>query len=138
MSQQITGPKALPLIGNLLDLQDEVPLHALERIADIYGPIFKVTIRGQEKIFVSGFDLFDELCDETRFFKRPPQALTSGNDPGAEGLFAAHSEKSEDWGQAHRILMPAFGPLAIESMFDGLYITVFSLSIKFLTVFRDA
>jgi len=69
MSEQIPGPVGYPVIGNLLDLQDEVPLHALERLADIYGPIFKLTIRGAERIFVAGYDLFDELCDETRFWK---------------------------------------------------------------------
>ena len=128
MSQQIPGPRALPLIGNLLDLQDEVPLHALERLADIYGPIFKITIKGQERIFVSNHELFDELCDETRFFKRAPQALQSSDSSAAQGLFSAHSEKSEDWAQAHRILIPAFGPLAIEAMFDGLYFLAFKMT----------
>ena len=69
MSKQIPGPAAYPVIGNLLDVQDEVPLHALERLADIYGPIFKLKIRGAERVFVAGYDLFDELCDETRFWK---------------------------------------------------------------------
>jgi cytochrome P450/NADPH-cytochrome P450 reductase len=136
MSQQIPGPRALPLIGNLLDLQDEVPLNALERLADIYGPIFKITIRGQERTFVTNYELFDELCDETRFFKRAPQALQNNDSSAAEGLFSAFSEKSEDWGQAHRILMPAFGPLAIEAMFDGLYLVVFKICLV-LTMFRN-
>jgi cytochrome P450/NADPH-cytochrome P450 reductase len=35
------------------------------------------------------------------------------------GLFGAKSENDDDWGQAHRILMPAFGPMAIQGMFDG-------------------
>jgi cytochrome P450 / NADPH-cytochrome P450 reductase len=118
MTEQIPGPPGLPLIGNLLDLQDEVPLHALERLADIYGPIFKIKIRNNERVFVSSFELFDELCDETRFFKSPPPSLQGGT--GAQGLFAASSEKTEDWSQAHRILIPAFGPLAIEEMFDGM------------------
>ena len=65
MSQEILGPKGLPLIGNLLDLQDEVPLHALERLADIYGPVFKLAVMGQERYFVSGFDLFDEPVGST-------------------------------------------------------------------------
>jgi cytochrome P450/NADPH-cytochrome P450 reductase len=115
----IPGPKPYPIIGNLLDLQDEVPLHALERLVDIYGPIFKITIRGEERVMVGGFDLFDELCDESRFYKVPPRALQGGDPKAAKGLFTAGSEYDEDWGQAHRILMPAFGPVAIQGMFDG-------------------
>lgn len=97
MSEAILGPRALPFIGNLLDLQDEVPLHAVERLVDIYGPIFKITIRGEERILVGGFDLFDELCNETRFYKVPPRALQNPNPNAAKGLFTAESEKDEDW-----------------------------------------
>ncbi|KAF2665003.1 NADPH--cytochrome P450 reductase [Microthyrium microscopicum] len=114
-------PQPLPLIGNLLDLQDDVPIHALERLADIYGPIYKITMRGKERIIVTSFKLFDELCDENRFWKVPPAALVSGPTPPAEGLFSARSSQSPDWIQAHKILMPAFGPLAIEEMFDEMY-----------------
>jgi cytochrome P450/NADPH-cytochrome P450 reductase len=123
MTEPIPGPKAKPIIGNLLDLQDEVPLHALERLADIYGPIYKVTVRGEERIFVGGFDLFDELCDETKYWKLPAKALRSSDPNAAQGLFTARSEKEEDWGIAHRVLMPAFGPLAIQEMFGGMYIS---------------
>ena len=115
----IPGPKAYPLIGNLLDIQDEVPLHAIERLINIYGPVVKITVLGSERIMVGGFDLFDELCDEKRFYKLPPKALQGGDPKAAKGLFTAPSEYDEDWGQAHRILMPAFGPVAIQAMFDG-------------------
>lgn len=119
---EITGPKGYPFIGNILDLQDEVPLHAVERIADIHGPIFKINVPGRETIFVSGFELFDELCDETRFFKLLGGKLADQSGKKADdakGLFTQSTEREEDWGQAHRILMPAFGPLAIADMFDG-------------------
>lgn len=115
----IPGPKGYPFIGNLLDLQDDVPLHALERLVDIYGPIFKITVLGSERVMVGGFDLFDELCDESRFYKIPAKALQSGDPTAAKGLFTARSEYDDDWGQAHRILIPAFGPVAIQGMFNG-------------------
>jgi cytochrome P450 / NADPH-cytochrome P450 reductase len=123
MTAVIPGPKPRVIVGNLFDIQDEVPIHGLERLIDIYGPIVKLTLGGNERLFVGGFDLFDELCDETRFFKIPPSALTDGTQDGARGLFSVLSEKSVDWGQAHRILMPAFGPIAIEAMFDGGFLT---------------
>lgn len=120
MTETIPGPPGLPILGNLLDLQDDVPIHAFERLTDVYGPLFKVRLGGKEIVVAGGFDIFDELCDETKFWKVPPKQLTAGR-KGAMGLFASQSEKDPDWGQAHRILMPAFGPIAIENMFDGAY-----------------
>lgn len=119
MTTPIPGPPGYPLIGNLLDIQDEVPIRAIERLIDIYGPIIKLRVAGREAIAVGGFDLFDELCDETRFYKRLLGPLADVQNRAATGLFTQSTEKEPDWGQAHRILMPAFGPLAIEQMFDG-------------------
>lgn len=119
---EISGPKGYPIIGNILELQDEVPLHAVERLADIHGPIFKIKTPGSEAILVSNFELFDELCDETRFYKLLGGKLAEASakrSSEATGLFTQSTEKEEDWGQAHRILMPAFGPLAVADMFDG-------------------
>jgi cytochrome P450/NADPH-cytochrome P450 reductase len=36
-----------------------------------------------------------------------------------DGLFTAHYPGEENWAIAHRILVPAFGPLMIRGMFDG-------------------
>jgi len=121
MPKEIPSPRGLPFIGNLLDVvTDDVPTRALERLADEYGPIYKLTIRGVERIVVANYSLFHELCDETRFCKVAGPGLAALNQGrGPPGLFTAHSEKDADWGQAHRILMPAFGPLAIRNMFDG-------------------
>lgn len=37
----------------------------------------------------------------------------------AKGLFTAYPHE-ENWGIAHRILIPAFGPISIRGMFDGM------------------
>ncbi|KAF2100345.1 NADPH-cytochrome P450 reductase-like protein [Rhizodiscina lignyota] len=131
MTEPIPGPRGYPIIGNLLDVQAEVPLHALERLADIYGPLFKFKVGSHERVATGSFEIFDELCDETRFWKVPPRALQSSDGQRrAVGLFASPSEKNEDWGQAHRILMPAFGPIAIESMFNEMHDIASQLILK--------
>jgi cytochrome P450/NADPH-cytochrome P450 reductase len=69
---------------------------------------------------VGSFDLSEKLCNETRFWKGARDVLANADNPDdAKGLFGAASEKEIDWQLAHRILMPAFGPLAIENMLDG-------------------
>jgi cytochrome P450 / NADPH-cytochrome P450 reductase len=120
MTSELPGPSGLPLIGNILDIQDEVPLHALERMVDVYGPVYRLKLPGGEKAFCGGFKIFDELCDETKFFKVAPKNLQSLGRRPNKGLFTAPTEKHEDWGVAHRVLMPAFGPLAIQDMFGGM------------------
>lgn len=117
MTEPIPGPKSLPFVGNLLDLvDDEAPLRALEHLAEVYGPIFKLTRQGNRVIMVSSVEIMEEICDEARYVKAPPGALTPK--PGkASGLFTARNE-DPDWAQAHRILVPAFGPLAIEGQFE--------------------
>ncbi|KAM3077581.1 hypothetical protein ACMFMG_006917 [Clarireedia jacksonii] len=117
MTTPIPGPKPKPIMGNLLDLKDEeAPLRALENLAVEYGPIFKLHRAGSKIIVVSSVEMMEELCDETRFEKAPPLALSKkGARPS--GLFTATND-DPDWGQAHRILVPAFGPLAIQGMYD--------------------
>ena len=118
VTEPIPGPKALPFVGNLLDLlDDEAPLRALEHLAAVYGPVYKLSRQGKRVLIVSSAQVMEEICDEARFVKAPPGALTmKGDDQRASGLFTATSD-DPDWGQAHRILMPAFGPLAIEGQF---------------------
>ncbi|KAF4625674.1 hypothetical protein G7Y89_g12486 [Cudoniella acicularis] len=134
MTHPIPHPPPLPFLGNLLDLMDpESPLNALENLADTYGPIYKLMKGKTNMLVVSSVAMVAELCDESRFVKAPPMALSKkkpeekegeGSSKGKEkgngrpaGMFTATNE-DPDWGQAHRILVPAFGPLAIEGMFD--------------------
>jgi cytochrome P450/NADPH-cytochrome P450 reductase len=61
----------------------------------------------------------NELCDESRFDKKLHSALRGVRDFAGDGLFTAETEEP-NWGAAHRILMPAFGPAALREMFVGM------------------
>lgn len=131
--EPIPGPRGLPIIGNLLDIAlDDVSLIAFERLADTYGPIYELHMPGGRRIIVcSSAEYMAELTDEKRFVKEPPAALSR---PGVKGLFNARTE-DPDWGQAHRILVPAFGPLTMEGMFDGehrIFLWLASTSLRLL------
>lgn len=76
---------------------------------------------GHERIVVSNYELLNELCDEKRFSKQPSGALMQVRNGTGDGLFTAFGGE-ENWGLAHRILMPAFGPMAIRDMFDGTFL----------------
>lgn len=83
------------------------------------GPLFQITINGEKQIFATSQALVDELCDESRFHKAVASGLENLRMLAHDGLFTAyHGERG--WGIAHRILVPAFGPLRIQSMFDDM------------------
>ncbi|MCJ1393970.1 hypothetical protein MMC18_006847 [Xylographa bjoerkii] len=135
MGTPIPQPPGLPLLGNIRDLDPENLLVSILHLADIYGisrtftlkegelttlttgPIFKLNIAGKERITVLSYELLNELCDEKRFAKRPSGGLLEVRNGVGDGLFTAFGDE-ENWGLAHRILMPAFGPMAIRSMYD--------------------
>lgn len=130
MLEPIPGPPGYPFLGNILDVRDEVPIIGLRNLADKYGPIYKITVFGQDLVIVSSVKLLEALSDETRFHKVLAGGLEKIRGQKASGLFAAKGEDDPDWGQAHRILMPAFGPLAITNMFDEMHDIATQLVLK--------
>jgi cytochrome P450/NADPH-cytochrome P450 reductase len=81
------------------------------------GEIYKVKILSNESYIVNSVDLAEELCDERRFGKKIDEVLQEARHAAGDGLFTAHSHEPA-WAAAHRTLMPAFGPIAINEMYD--------------------
>ncbi|GLA42923.1 hypothetical protein AnigIFM63309_011658 [Aspergillus niger] len=118
-AERIPGPTPLPVVGNLFDIDLEHVLQSVIGLANKYGPLFQITINGEKQIFATSQALVDELCDESRFHKAVASGLENLRMLAHDGLFTAyHGERG--WGIAHRILVPAFGPLRIQSMFDDM------------------
>ena len=69
---------------------------------------------------MSSHELLDELCDEKRFTMIVAGPLNEVRNGIHDGLFTAHPGE-HNWGVAHRILVPAFGPLSIRGMFEGMH-----------------
>ena len=84
------------------------------------GPIYKLSLLGHERVFISSFELANELFDEKRFCKNVAGPLNEVRNGVHDGLFTAHHGEP-NWGAAHRTLSPAFGPLGIKDMFDEMY-----------------
>ncbi|KAF7558286.1 hypothetical protein G7Z17_g61 [Cylindrodendrum hubeiense] len=73
--------------------------------------------------------LVNEICDETRFQKTISTELNEVRNLANDGLFTAKPGE-ENWGIAHRVLMPAFGTVAIRGMFDEMYEIATQLALK--------
>ncbi len=110
----IPQPPTKPLLGNLLDLDRVAPVQGLVKLAQEYGPIYRLAIRGNFLVVVSGHKLVAELSDETRFDKTIRGALAKVRNFAGDGLFTARTEEP-NWSKAHNILMPNFGQRAMQS-----------------------
>jgi len=111
----IPGPHPLPLLGNAFDIDRADPLGGFVRMAQEYGPIFKIVTPGGLRLLVSGPELVDEVCDDARFDKLVAGGL--GNlRKGAvgSGLFTSDTDDPL-WARAHNILMT---PFSLQSMRD--------------------
>jgi cytochrome P450/NADPH-cytochrome P450 reductase len=127
-SEPIPEPPGYPLIGNLGEFTTN-PLSDLNRLADTYGPIFRLHLGAKSPIFVSNNAMINEVCDEKRFKKTLKSVLGVVREGVHDGLFTAF-EDEPNWGKAHRILIPAFGPLSIRNMFPEMHDIATQLCMK--------
>ncbi|WP_433826197.1 bifunctional cytochrome P450/NADPH--P450 reductase [Actinoplanes sp. CA-015351] len=117
MTAAIPAPRGLPIVGNGL----QVPVEGTHQFfADLAaqhpGGLFKLNLAGRHVVFVYDPDLVAEVCDESRFYKPVDGPLGDVRDFAGDGLFTAR-EDEEVWGQAHRILLPAFSQRSMKAYF---------------------
>ncbi|PTB40939.1 hypothetical protein M441DRAFT_58401 [Trichoderma asperellum CBS 433.97] len=125
----IPEPPGLPLIGNLGEFTSS-PLNDLMRLADKYGEIFRVRFGSRPMVYVTSNELVNEVCNEKKFHKSLQSAIRIIREGVHDGLFTAHDDEP-NWGKAHRVLTPAFGPLSIRGMFDEMHDISTQLCMKF-------
>ena len=116
---RVPQPPTKPFVGNLFDVDTSKPVQGLMKLAETYGGFFKVSIAGDDMYIAGSQEIVNELCDESRFGKKIDVTLENLRPIVADALFTAHDEEP-NWGKAHRILVPAFGPLGVRSMFPGM------------------
>jgi len=117
--EPIPQPPGYPWIGNLLSLGGANPLETMMNLLKPYGEIASVTVFGIRVVFISSAAILTELCDEKRFEKAVEGPVASLRDVVNDGLFTARNGEL-NWGIAHRVLTPAFGPLYVQGMFDDM------------------
>ncbi|WP_225086569.1 bifunctional cytochrome P450/NADPH--P450 reductase [Pectobacterium colocasium] len=119
MSERIVVPQppVKPFIGNLTDIDPNDSQGSLTKLVNKHGPFFKLKILKDTFYVASSQELVDELSDESRFEKCLHGELIESRNIGGDGLFTAYTHEP-NWGKAHRILMPALGPIGVRGMFD--------------------
>ncbi|CEL60421.1 NADPH-ferrihemoprotein reductase [Rhizoctonia solani AG-1 IB] len=129
MTTPIPHPTGIPWLGNINSIDFELPVKSTELLAKKYGEIFSIKILGEKNVFICSAKLAQEVLNENRFHKHIESTLEELRGLVGDALFTARHGES-NWGVAHRILMPAFGPLSIKGMFDDMVDVASQLVLK--------
>ena len=65
----IPQPKTFGPLGNLPLIDKERPVQSFVKLADEYGPIYRMDLPAGSNLFISGHELVADACDESRFDK---------------------------------------------------------------------
>jgi cytochrome P450 len=115
----LPGPRTLPLLGNLHQM-DRARIHqTMERWAREYGPLFRVTFPGGPLLVVADHELIAQVLRARPVtFRRPSiSAEVSAEMGGIPGLFEAEGEA---WRNQRKMVMQAFAPHAVKGYFPSL------------------
>jgi cytochrome P450 / NADPH-cytochrome P450 reductase len=125
----IPHPPKMPVLGNMFSVDAKAPIQSLLKTAKELGPIFWLDMRGAPIVFVSGFSLVEELCDEKRFDKAVRGALRRVRAIAGDGLFTADTNEP-NWAKAHHILLPPFGGHAMHAYHPAMVDIAEQLALK--------
>ncbi|KAJ3032219.1 hypothetical protein HDV00_007954 [Rhizophlyctis rosea] len=125
----IPQPPEKAIVGNLFEIDPDYGLGSLQRLATLYGPIYRLTILGNKLVIISSQELVNEACNEKNFAKDLSRPLVEIRHLAGDGLFTAYNDEP-NWKLAHKILIPAFGPANIRAMFPDMYDIASQLVLK--------
>jgi cytochrome P450 len=117
-SSPLPGPKGLPILGNLLQI-DLHKLHLiLEEWAGIYGGLYQFKLANKPVVAISDTELIQQILrDRPQTYRRASPIESITKELGTHGVFAAEGEQ---W-QRHRTLtMQAFRPENLRRFFPTL------------------
>lgn len=72
------GPRGLPIIGSLLNIDAKVPYKSLTKLSEIYGPIFGMRMGSVYTVVLSDPKLIRTTLAKDEFSGRAPLYLTHG------------------------------------------------------------
>lgn len=137
MTTQIPQPPGVPLLGNIFDVDPSNTWTSLQKLWEKYGEIFKITVLGQQIVFVGNVALCEELCDEKRFRKFVGGPIEEIRYAVHASLFTAFANEPI-WGVHHRILAPSVTPAAVAVHFVEVRDCAYELTAKWRGLSGDS
>ncbi|MET3942636.1 cytochrome P450/NADPH-cytochrome P450 reductase [Paenibacillus sp. PvP094] len=112
-SMSVPQPKTFGPLGNLPQLNLDEPVQSLVKLAEEYGPIFRMEYPGRSELYISGHKLVAEVTDESKFDKRVWAPLAKVRAFAGDGLFTSWTDEP-NWKKAHNVLLPSFSQRAMQ------------------------
>jgi cytochrome P450 / NADPH-cytochrome P450 reductase len=111
---QIPQPKTYGPLGNVPLMDKDAPTLSLMKMADEYGPIFRMEFFGGfSTIVLSGHEWVAEVCNDAKFDKSLAGGLHFVRAFAGDGLFTGKTQEA-NWQKAHNILVPSFSQQAMK------------------------
>ncbi len=115
---ELPGPRGLPLLGNLLQVQPHRFHRQLEEWHAVYGDTFRVSMGGRRFLVVADPGAISAaLRDRPAVINRSERLVANAAEMGFDGIFAANGEA---WQRQRPMVMGAFAPGHIKSYFPTL------------------
>ena len=115
----LPGPRGLPLLGNLLQMDRQRMHQTVERWVLEYGPYFRFSLPGRRFLAVADHEALHALLrDRPDGFRRSVRLEEAWLELGLPaGVFGAHGEA---WKRQRRMVMAGFDPAHVRAYFPSL------------------
>lgn len=112
------GPRGLPLIGSILDIDFEVFHQRLERWADQYGNLYRFRMGPRSIVVTSDVDTIKRMFRERPdLFRRTQRLADAVSEMRFNGLF---SSEGEDWRRQRKLVAMALNTAHLKPFFPKL------------------
>ena len=115
--EPIPSPPRTPFLGHLPQIMGPSVIDAFLRMAEAYGPLFRLSLRN-EIIAITSAELLGEILSHPhhKYISAPLRELRTVVE---DALFTAYTHEP-NWGRAHEILVPAFRRQAMAAYFGAM------------------
>ena len=116
---ELPVPRALPVLGNMLQIRPDSMHRTLEQWADELGPMYRFSIGRRQFMVVGDHEVFSTaLRDRPDGFRRPPVSAALVREMGLQvGVFSANGDA---WKAQRRMVMGGFDPRHLKAYFPSL------------------
>jgi cytochrome P450 len=116
--RDLPGPRGLPVLGNLLQI-DSTRMHLIaEEWSRTYGEYFRFRIGGREFLAIANPEaIASVLRDRPDGFQRTSRLSSTAREMGFGGVFSSNGEQ---WRRQRPMVMAGFDPAHIKSYFPAL------------------
>jgi cytochrome P450 / NADPH-cytochrome P450 reductase len=126
----IPGPKGVPVLGNMFEIRQATLIQDLIKLTREWGPIFTLKTPTGARYVVSGLEMVNDLCDDSRFDKLVGVSQREFRKTHkSAGLFTADTDDPL-WKSAHDILLPSFSTWAMKGYLDPMIDVAEQLCLK--------